>query len=80
MTAAKKSAKKKASKAGAKAAKPKIHRMMIKADNTFKPNPIKIKPGELLRIVRPGTKDVDIKVTIDVGEGGGGGGPIVIHS
>jgi hypothetical protein len=80
MTAAKKSAKKGASKAGAKAAKPKIHRMTIKADNTFKPNPIQIKPGELLRIVRPGTKDVDIKVTIDVGKGGGGGGPIVIHS
>jgi hypothetical protein len=54
--------------------------MIVKADNTFKPNPIKIKPGELLRIVRPGTKDVDITVTIDVGEGGGGGGPIVIHS
>lgn len=79
MTAAKKSAKKKASRAGAKA-KPKVHRMKIKADNTFKPNPIKIKRGELLRIVVPAKKDVDIKVTIDVGDDSGGGGPIVIHS
>jgi ribosomal protein S9 len=80
MTAAKKSAKKKASKAAAKAAKPKVHKMTIKADDTFTPNPLKVKRGELLKIVGPGTKDVDIKVTIDVGGGSGGGGPVVIHS
>ena len=78
MTAAKKSAKKKASRAAT--AKPKVHRMTIKVNKTFKPNPLKVKRGELLKIVGPGTKDVDIKVTIDVGGGGGGGGPIVIHS
>jgi len=75
MTAAKKSAKKKA-----KVAKIKVRKMTIKADNTFKPNPLKLKPGELIKIAGPGTKDVDIKVTIDVGEHSGGGGPVVIHS
>jgi len=80
MTAAKKSAKKKASKAAVKAAKPKVRRMTIKADNTFKPNPLKLKPGELLKIVGPGKKNVDIKVAIDTGGGSGGGGPVVIHS
>jgi hypothetical protein len=84
MTAAKKStkksAKKKASKAAAKAAKPKVLKMRIKADNTFEPNPLKLKRGELLKIVGPGAKDVDITVTIDVGGGSGGGGPVVIHS
>jgi len=80
MTAAKKSAKKKASKAAAKAAKIKVRKMTIKADHTFKPNPLKLKPGELIKIAGPGTKDVDIKVTIDVGGSSGGGGPVVIHS
>jgi len=79
MTAAMKSAKKKASKAADKAAKPRVRKMTIRADKTFK-SPIKLKPGELLKIVGPGTKDVDITVSIDLGEGGGGGGPIVIHS
>jgi hypothetical protein len=70
MTAAKKSAKK----------KPRVHRMMIKANKTFKPNPLKLKRGELLKIVGPGVRDVDITVTIDVGKPGGGGGPVTIHS
>ena len=80
MTAAKKSAKKKASKAAAKVAKHKVLKMTINDDNTFSPNPLTLKPGELLKVVGPGTKDVDIKVTIDVGGGSGGGGPVVIHS
>ena len=66
MTAAKKSAKKKASRAGAKA-KPKVHRMKIKADNTFKPNPIKIKRGELLRIVVPAKKMWTLRSRLTLG-------------
>jgi hypothetical protein len=80
MTAAKKSAKKKAPKAAGKAAKPRVLKMTIRADKTFKPNPIKLKRGELLKIVGPGIRDVDLTVTIDLGGSGGGGGPIVIHS
>jgi len=80
MTAAKKSTKKKAHKAAAKAAKPRVRKMTINLDKTFHPNPLSLKRGELLKIGGPGTKDVDIKVTIDLGDPSGGGGPIVIHS
>jgi hypothetical protein len=79
MTAVKKRAKKKASKP-AKATKPTVITMTIYADNSFSPNPLELKAGELLKIVRPGTDAVDITVSIDVDGGGGSGGPVTIHS
>ena len=76
MTAVKKRAKKKASKP-AKATKPPVITMTIYADNSFTPNPLTLKRGELLKILGPGTDDVDITVSIEV-DGGGGGG--VVHA
>lgn len=80
MTALKKRARKKTSKPAKKAAKPTIITMTIYPDGTFKPDPLSLKPGALLKIVGPGTDDVDITVAIDVDGGGGGGGPVTIHS
>jgi hypothetical protein len=77
MTALKKRAKKKAAK---KAAKPKVITMTIHEDGSFTFDPTNLNRGELLKIVPPGTDDVDITVSIEVSGGGGGGGPIVIHS
>ena len=73
--------KKRAKKSAKKAAKPRVHKMTINlVTKTFKPNPLKLKRGELVKIVAAGTKAVDIKVAIDDGGGDGSGGPIVIHS
>jgi hypothetical protein len=77
MTALKKRAKKKAAK---KAARPRVIKMTIDPSGNFTPDPLGLRPGDLLKIVGPGTNDVDITVSIDVSGGGGGGGPVVIHS
>lgn len=80
MTAVKKRAKKNTSKAAKKTAKPPVVTMTIYPDGTFKPDPVSLKAGALLKIVGPGTDDVDITVAIDVDGSGGGGGPVTIHS
>jgi hypothetical protein len=80
MTALKKRAKKKGSKAAKKAAQPRVIKMTIDPSGSFSPDPLNLKPGNLLKIVGPGTNDVDIEVSITVSGGGGGGGPVTIHS
>ena len=74
-------AKKKSAKKTAKSSKTRMRRVTIRLDDTFTPDPIKLKAGDVLKIVPPAKKAVDITVAIDVGDGdNGSGGGVVIHS
>ena len=73
--------KKKPAKKAAKSTNPKVVKLTVNADGSFKVDPTKLKKGNLLKIVGPLKKDLDFTVAIDVGDGdNGGGGGVVIHS
>ena len=74
-------AKKEPAKKAAKSSKPKVVKMTVDSVGNFKVDPTKLKKGNLLKIVPPPKKDLDITVAIDVGDGdNGGGGGVVIYS